>query len=226
MRKSSVTSSARPSPSTSAARQLSPYVLLKRAIMMGELLPGQPLVELALADRYKVSRTPIREALTRLEQDGLAQRGDRGLLVRESSPEEVLDIYDTRIVLESKAASLAAERRTSFDLVSMRRAGERVHRDDSNPYQVAERNRQFHRTIWRAGRNQSLIDLLERLNMHLGRYQATTLAFPGRAASSQAEHLELTDAIEERDSERAAEIATRHFTVARDIRLKLWEESE
>lgn len=226
MRKSSVSSTGR-SATGPTNRQVSPYEMLKNAIMAGELTPGEPLVEVELADWYNVSRTPIREALTRLEQDGLVRRGDRGLIVRENSPEEILDIYESRIVLESKAAAVAAERRTSLDLMSMRRAGERVHRDDDvDAHVVAERNRQFHRTVWRASHNESLIDLLERLNMHLGRYPATTLAFPGRTASSQQEHMELIDAIEARDEALAADIATRHFTAARDIRLRLWDEAE
>lgn len=192
--------------------------------MSGELVPGEQLVELALAEWCQVSRTPIREALTRLEQDGLVRRTDRGLIVRESSPEEILDLYDTRIVLESRAAAVAADRRTSIDLISMRRADDRVRRaaaDDSNT--MAERNRELHRTVWRASHNESLIDLLERLNMHLGRYPATTLAFPGRQETSHVEHTDLIDAIEARDAESASRIATAHFTAARDIRLKLWE---
>ncbi|MHA6795583.1 GntR family transcriptional regulator [Pseudonocardia bannensis] len=207
-----------------ATRKASPYERLKQAIMSGELPPGEPLVELALAEWCNVSRTPVREALTRLEQDGLIQRNDRGLIVRESSPEEILDIYDTRIVLESKAAAVAAERRTSIDLVAMRRAEERAHRvDTDDPHALAERNREFHRTVWRASRNESLIDLLERLNLHLGRYPATTLAYPGRQDTSHVEHHDLVDAIEARDPETASAIATRHFTAARDIRLRLWE---
>lgn len=210
-----------------ASRRTSPYELIKRAIMSGELLPGENLVELTLAEWCKVSRTPVREALTRLEQDGLVQRVDRGLVVRESSPDEILDIYDTRIVLESRAAAVAAERRTMIDLAAMHRTGDRVHQsDDDDPGEVAERNRDFHRTIWRASHNAPLIDLLERLNMHLGRYPATTLVYPGRAATSKLEHADLVDAIEARDIERAAEVATRHFTAARDIRLKLWTEAD
>src|ERR1700754_1808293 len=85
-------------------RQPTPYERLKQAILDGELVPGQQLVEISLAQWCQVSRTPIREALSRLEQDGLALRTDRGLVVRERSPEEILDIYDTRIVLEAMAA--------------------------------------------------------------------------------------------------------------------------
>jgi DNA-binding GntR family transcriptional regulator len=208
-----------------AVRRTSPYERLKQAIMLGELLPGEQLVENVLADWCQVSRTPIREALTRLEQDGLAQRTERGLVVRESSPAEIIDIYEARIVLESKVAAVAAERHTPLDLIAMRRADERYRRADPEAVNaLAERNREFHRTIWHASHNESLVDLLERLDMHLGRYPVTTLAFPGRHEGALDEHAALVLAISERDSERAAEIASLHFKTARDIRLRLWEE--
>ena len=204
--------------------RVSPYDRLKQAIVEGELVPGEPLVEMALAEWCQVSRTPIREALTRLEQDGLVQRSDRGLIVKESSPEEILDLYDTRIVLEGRAAYVAAERRTSMDLLAMRKAEDRFQKaDGETASHVADQNREFHRTIWYASHNESLIDLLERLNLHLGRYPATTLAFPGRLESATRQHGELIGAIEARDAEAASAIAAEHFTAARDIRLKLWE---
>lgn len=206
-------------------RRVSPYDRIKQAIMSGDLAPGEQLVESALATWCEVSRTPVREALTRLQQDGLVCRGAHGLVVRGSSPEEILDIYDTRIVLEARAAAVAAERRTSNDLLAMQRVAEIGRLEDlTDPNVLAESNRDFHRTVWRASHNESLIDLLERLNLHLGRYPATTLAFPGRAAAADHEHLELINAIEERDQERASAIATRHFVAARDIRLALWRE--
>lgn len=205
-------------------RRASAYEFLKQAIMKGELTAGEQLVEANLAEWCNVSRTPVREALTRLEHDGLVQRSDRGLIVRESSPEEILDLYDTRIVLESRAAAVAADRRTDFDLLSMRRAAERVRRaTDDGANVIAQRNREFHQTVWQASHNGSLTDLLQRLNLHLGRYPATTLVYPGRAEAANREHDEIIEAIAERNSTRAADAATRHFTTARDIRLKLWE---
>src|SRR5437016_3803193 len=102
----SSTSSGTPSRGRTRDR-VSPYEQLVRAITSGDLPPGSPLIEVALAERFGVSRTPVREALTRLEQDGLVARGDLGLVVREITPEEILDIYDVRIVLEGRAASTA-----------------------------------------------------------------------------------------------------------------------
>lgn len=207
-------------------RRPSVYERIKQAILSGELEPGQPMVEANLADWCEVSRTPVREALTRLEQDGLVGRGDRGLVVRESSPEEILDIYETRIVLEATAARFAADRRSTHDLLLMRRILPRMAdmaAEDSAAKAMV--NAEFHKLIWRASHNGALIDLLERLNMHLGRYPATTLAFPGRWESAGQEHQQLVDAIDSRDGDHAAEIAGAHFTAARDIRLKLWETS-
>ncbi|WP_324274960.1 GntR family transcriptional regulator [Blastococcus brunescens] len=207
------------------ARRASPYERLKQAIMSGELLPGEQLIEIALAKWCQVSRTPIREALTRLEQDGLARRTERGLVVRESSPGEIMDIYEARIVLESKVAAVAAERHTAADLMAMRRADDRFAAVDLQDAEaLAERNRDFHRAIWAASHNAALVDLLERLDMHLGRYPLTTLAFPGRHQAALEEHVALVSAISDRDAEAAAQIAMQHFTAARDIRLQLWQE--
>jgi DNA-binding GntR family transcriptional regulator len=204
-----------------------PYDQLKDAILSGQLAPGQPLVEASLAEWYDVSRTPIREALRRLEHDGLVTRGDRGLVVREITNEETLDIYETRISLEMLAAGMAAERRTTHDLIVMRRAAERMSAmgvDD--PAEMVRLNNVFHRAIWSASRNRSLIDLLERLALHLGRYSETGLRHPGRWAVSNAEHDVLITAIAERDSATASEAARTHFNHARDIRLAVQEETE
>lgn len=215
----------RPSSGGSNDRRVSAYVTLKQAILDRTLAPGQPLVESALAEMCKVSRTPIREALQRLEQDGLVERGDRGLIVRECSPEEILDIYDARIALEGTAARLAAERRTNLDLVQIRRqvvAVDDIPADDNAA--LAKNNRQFHETIWTASHNSSLLDLLNRLNQHLARYPTTTLSYPGRWAQACDEHRGMYEAIEARDAALAEKIAVQHFTEARDIRLLQWDQ--
>src|SRR5690606_24154755 len=98
---------------------VSPYQRIKDAILDASLLPGQQLVESTLAEWCGVSRTPVREALLRLEQDGMVERSDRGLIVRQRSPEEILDIYETRIVLEAAAAKFASERHTRLDQIRL-----------------------------------------------------------------------------------------------------------
>jgi len=205
-------------------RTESPYDMLKNAILHGELEPGQPLIEANLAAWCQVSRTPIREALMRLEQDGLVDRTDRGLVVRDRSPEEIIDLYETRMILEATVGRVAAERRTDHDIRTLRRL--LVRGEDTeviDPREMVAANKQFHRAVWRASHNESLLDLLERLNLHLARYPETTLAYPGRWKQAWHEHSELMEAIEARDGDRAYEVALRHFKEARDIRLVLFD---
>lgn len=206
-----------------AQRQRSAYERIKQAIVTGELKPGEHLVETALAEWCQVSRTPVREALTRLEQDGIVIRSERGLVVREHSPEDVLDLYETRIALEATAARMAAERRTFHDLLQMHQLAQSMSDEaPSEPTEMVATNDRFHRSLWRATHNRSLIDLLDRLSTHLGRYPATTLAFPGRWERACHQHFAIVEAVEARDGDRAVSLATEHFTESRDIRLKLW----
>lgn len=159
----------------------------------------------------------------RLEQDGLISHRGRELVVRERSQEEILDIYETRIVLEATVARVAATRRSSLDVVRMRSVAQGLCEMRSpSPIEMAEANRSFHRTVWRAGHNESLIDLLSRLDLHLSRYPATTLASGSRWNEANQEHLDLVEAIESQNADEAGRIAAAHFTKARDLRLKLW----
>lgn len=197
--------------------------MIKQGILSGELEPGQSLVETSLAAWCGVSRTPVREALRRLEQDGLVERNDHGLAVRSRSPEEILDLYDTRIVLEATAGKVAAERRHEHDVRALRWAldrGRKVGGDD--PAAMVDANRQFHRAVWLASHNESLIDLLERLDLHLARYPGTTLLSPGRWDTARDEHAALAGAIEKRNAGLAHAVAMAHFAAARDIRLALF----
>jgi len=201
-----------------------PYDRIKQAILDGTFEPGFALVETAVAEFCGVSRTPVREALSRLEQEGLVKKTERGMTVRERTPEEILDIYEVRIALEGTAARLAAERHTRMDAIRLEHILTLADEDDKDLGQShAEGNREFHRGVWRASHNESLIDLLERLNLHLLRYPITTLTAPGRWQESLREHRELVVAILAGDPKRAQEIAEHHFTRARDIRLALWE---
>jgi DNA-binding GntR family transcriptional regulator len=199
------------------------YDQLRDEIVYGQLKPGTPLVELAVASRYGASRTPVREALRRLEQDGLVERGERGMQVRARSPEEILEIYDVRIQLEAWAARAAAERRTAFDLAQLEELHTRmlnVRPGDSDA--MVKSNRAFHEALWTSSHNKTLVDLLTRLQGHLTRFPATTLSRTDRWPAVLAEHRKLIDAIANRDADSAAELAASHMTAARDIRFQLY----
>ncbi|WP_207954659.1 GntR family transcriptional regulator [Saccharopolyspora elongata] len=201
------------------------YDRLRGEIVDGTFETGAQLVELALAERYGTSRTPVREALRRLEQDGLVERGDRGMRVRTRSPEEILEIYEVRISLEATAASAAAQRHSEFDLIRIRRAQAAMDSTSTDdPAAMAAANRAVHEAIWVASHNGTIVDLLTRLNNHLTRYPATTLKVQGRWAEALDEHRALIDAIEQRDAARAHDLARDHMTKARDLRLQIYRE--
>ena len=96
--------------------------------------------------------------------------------------------------------------------------------DLDDPRSLSNANRLLHRAIWQSTHNQSLIDLLERVDLHLVRYPETTLAFPGRWVESIDQHRSIVAAINEPNPNLAAQLATEHFAIARDIRLRLWEQ--
>ncbi|MFI7616118.1 GntR family transcriptional regulator [Nonomuraea terrae] len=199
------------------------YQRMRDDIVSGALAAETPLVEITLAAKYGTSRTPIREALRRLEQDGLVVRADRSMRVRARSPEEILEIYEVRISLEGMAARGAAERRTALDLAKLRRTAERMaEADTDDPRAMADANRRFHEAVWAASHNATLLDLLTRLNDHLIRYPSTTLSHPGRWEEALREHAELVAAIERHDAAAATEVAERHMTKARDVRLLMY----
>ena len=198
------------------------YQQLLEAVLEGDLQPGEILVETTLGKRFGVSRTPIREALRMLEQDGVLERVNRGMRVRPTSSEEVLEIYEVRAILEATAAKDAATRRTDYDLATLDRIfGTMVAAQDATPQQMAAINRSFHQAIWHAARNRTLLDLLGRLSVHLRRYPATTYQRAGRWEAALEEHRQLLEAIRERNPEAAAQVAERHMQAARDVRIDM-----
>jgi DNA-binding GntR family transcriptional regulator len=198
------------------------YQQLLEEVLEGDLRPGEVLVESALGKRFGVSRTPIREALRMLEQDGVLERVNRGMRVRQTSPEEVLEIYGVRTILEAAAARDAAIRRTEYDLVTLDRfLRTMAEAQAASPQEMAAINRSFHRAIWQAAKNRTLTDLLERLAVHLRRYPATTYIRSGRWEEALAEHRLLLEAIRQGDPDAAAEVAEKHMWAARDVRLDM-----
>jgi len=199
------------------------YGRLRAAILDGEFRPGAVLTEVALAAAYGVSRTPVREALRRLEQDGIIKRDGRQLTVRLTTPEEVLEIYDCRIVLEGMAAEWAARMRTDYDLALMGRALDRMAnlRQDAMPSEMTSANHVFHDSLWKASHNSTLFDLLERLGVHIRRYPEPTVSQPGRWEEVVREHKAILDAIRERDAEQARQRSIEHMTAARNLRLAM-----
>jgi DNA-binding GntR family transcriptional regulator len=192
-----------------------PYEMVKAAILDGTFEPGAPLVEAELARWCGVSRTPVREALSRLEHDGMIERRARGFVVRRRTPAEIADVCEVRGILESTAARLAARRHTPADRMRLVRALERAGdaTADLSPGDLMTIDRDLHRAVWLASHSPTLVDLLERLLLHLGRPPSPAVG-PDRFAAAQVEHARLVEAVLARDADGAAEAAARHFAAA------------
>lgn len=201
----------------------STYDRLLDLLFSDAIEPGAALTETALATKLHVSRTPVREAIKLLEQDGLVERSGRGVRVKERGPEEILEIYEVRVTLEAAAARAAASRRTDLDLSRLEAIHEEMLRLDATDTQaLVTWNNRFHEALWRASHNATLEGVITRLLATLRRYPQTTLSFPGRWERVLAEHQNLIDAIRAPDPDRAAAIAAEHMTVARDTRLRMY----
>ncbi|MFD6444996.1 GntR family transcriptional regulator [Promicromonospora sp. NPDC060204] len=198
------------------------YDGLRADIQDGTLRPGDPVREVAVAERFGVSRTPVREALSRLEHDRLLTSSSRGLVVRAVEADEVIQIYNVRILLEGETAAEAAQSRTEADLLRLESLLERDRSlQDPDDAARALTNIEFHEAIWTATHNPVLQDILRRLTVHLVRTPHSTLSVPGRWAEALDEHAALIDAVRRRDAGAARALASAHMTRAREIRLDL-----
>lgn len=201
------------------------YSRLREDILSSAVSPEETLTEVKLTERYGASRTPVREALQRLEQDGLLERRGKILAVRTHTAEEIVDIYESRIVLEEAAAAKAARKRTDLDIKLLRaKYQSMLVLDPVDGRALADANRQFHNLIWSAAHSPSLMRLLTGLDQQVRRYTLTTLTHPGRWAAVLADYDALTAAIDNGDSTTAGAIAARHMTEALEIRLQMYAE--
>lgn len=196
------------------------YSMILEAIDGGTYRPGDRLVESELAERLGMSRTPIREALQRLETQSLLARDGRSLIVASLDHNQMAELYVVRGALEGLAAGLAARHATTEEVRLLR---DMVTRDDAlvdQPAALARANRRFHRQIHLASHNRFLVQQLNLVHRSMALMATTSLAVKGRGEAAQQEHDRIVAAIEARD-ETAADAALRtHISIAFTTRLK------
>ena len=196
------------------------YQALRQGILHGDLAPGERLRSDALANDLRVSRTPVREALRKLEAEGLVERSGSGLIVREFSEKDLTELFYVREALEGMAARLAAENATPGEIAEIREM-----LDDMEVGAAARRyrgaaatDREFHRLICRAAHNERLLQSLKSLLDHVRQMQTSTLYVAGRPAEALKEHRDLLQAIVARDPDRAEELARAHRRKTLELR--------
>lgn len=189
---------------------------LEEEILTGVMRPGDRLEEVALARRFGVSRTPIREALLQLSAAGLIQsRPRRGTFVLEVGPRRLMEMFDVMAALEAMCAGIAARRATASDIAEIRSAHEACRAaelsEDGDAYYY--RNESFHEAIRAASRHEFLIEQIGALQKRLRPYRRLQLRARDRMRSSFEEHVAIFQAITAGDSDRAAAAMRSHVAV-------------
>lgn len=197
------------------------YQMILDAIDAGELPGGTRLVETELAERFGVSRTPVREALKQLEAQGVAAVEGRRLVVAKLDHDQLGELYEVRGVVEGLAARLAARHAAPEEIAQLRAMVEADAALLDNPAALSRANKRFHRQLHRASHNRYLNRMLQDMRRALALLSTTTLSVPGRSAESVAEHDAIIRAIEARDEDAAAAAARCHISNAYASRLKI-----
>ena len=188
---------------------------LREAILKGDLKPGERLMELQLASKLGVSRTPIREAIRKLELEGLVIMIPRkGAEVADITEKSLRDVLEVRKALEELAVQLACEKITQEELEELEKAGEnfkKVLKRSKDITEVAEADVRFHDVIYMATDNHKLIHLLNKLREQMYRYRVEYLKNPDVHEQLTQEHEEIVYHIKRREKVEATAVTCQHI---------------
>ena len=204
------------------AVQQDAYTLILEAIDAGVYKPGDRLVESELAERLGVSRTPVREALQRLETQSMLTRDGRSLIVASLDHNQLSELYAVRTELEGLAARLAARHATDEEVRVLRG----MVRDDrallgGDPRGLSRANKRFHKQIHLASHNRFLVQQLDLVHRSMALMATTSFAVEGRDAVALDEHDQIVAAIAARDGDAAYAALKTHISSAFEVRLRV-----
>jgi DNA-binding GntR family transcriptional regulator len=197
---------------------------IESAITSGELMPGDAIDDVALAGLYKVSRTPVREALLQLQAQGILSSTPRGgAIVLKMNLQQLLSLWELLAELEGIAVRLASERMSNDEvkaLVKLHRNSKKLadkdDKDDMDGWQ--ESNLKFHELIYEGARNPFLRQEVLRIRSRTGVYRRHAFGALGRIKSSYDQHEKIVNALEKRDTEAASESMADHMRPGRDAK--------
>lgn len=201
---------------------------LRESILNGELKPGERLMEIALADQMGVSRTPVREAIRKLEKEKFVEMIPRkGAYVADLTAKDILDVLEIRINLEGFASSLAAERMTTEEMEEMGRILEAFNYclETMDRAGMIEKDNEFHDTIFNSTRNNKLIEIVKELHDQFQRFRLIYFNEFDNYMELQTWHGKIYQAISARDRDRSREYAEEHVKLIREIVVK-WKENQ
>lgn len=196
------------------------YTMILSAIDSGAFRPGDRLVESELAERFGVSRTPVREALQRLETQSMLKRDGRSLIVATLDHNQLAELYTVRAELEALAARLAARHATPEEIRVLAGMVDEDRAIIDDPQALARANRRFHHQIHLASHNRYLVQQLDLVHRSMALMARTSLAAKGRGSVALDEHKLMVDAIASGDAVAAEAALRQHISNAYETRLK------
>jgi DNA-binding GntR family transcriptional regulator len=205
------------------------YDVLKTSIMDLDIYDPDTnlrMDERTLADKLGISRTPIREAIMRLEQEGFVEIAPRrGVYIKRKSLEEILEMITVWAALESMAARLACEHASEADIARLRQIGTQFTKDKAKAQigEYSEANIEFHLCVLGMSKCQMLQDIAKGLFTHLKAVRRKALRDTSRADRSVVDHMNIIQAIEERNAELASELVREHTLRLHDYIRRSWK---
>jgi DNA-binding GntR family transcriptional regulator len=199
---------------TSLPRSSLVYEEIKKNIINGELLPDTPLVEESLAEQYKVSRTPIREALRKLEQDGLVEMVSRkGTYVKRLSLMDIEEIFIIREGLEGVSTRIATELISNHNLnmIEEKLVQSDKELENGNIETASKVGNELHEIILKIAGNNRILNIVSNLKDHIFRLHKLSIVIPGRLERSNKEHWEIFNAMKSRDGYLAEQKMREHI---------------
>jgi DNA-binding GntR family transcriptional regulator len=197
------------------------YDFLLSKMQQGELVSGMSVTEQGVAVELGISRTPVREALRRLESDGLLISEPRfGMKVKKLGYIETLELYEAREALEMVAVEICAAKISDVEISEIEILQKQMADSVNDPNLMANLNYAFHRALLNAGKNRYLTMSFETIHKTLVILGPTTLTNTERARESLIEHDHLIECLKQHDSEGARKVMGRHLSNAKRIRLR------
>ncbi|OGO79954.1 MAG: GntR family transcriptional regulator [Clostridiales bacterium GWC2_40_7] len=187
---------------------------LREAIIVGELKPGERLMEVQLAEKMGVSRTPVREAIRKLELEGLVDMLPRkGAHVADLSVKDIMDVLEVRSTLDGLASMLSAERITDEELKELKHVQTQFinYVEKDNLQGSIKKDVEFHDVIYRSSRNDKLIQIANNLREQVQRFRVIYIKDFSSTRELIREHAEILDSITKKDPELARKYAQKHI---------------
>lgn len=187
---------------------------MKNAIITGELKPGERLMEVQLAEKLGVSRTPVREAIRKLELEGLVVMVPRkGAYVSDLDTKDLLNVLEIRSSLEGLAASLAAERITDEELKDLNSIVNEFYKSiEINDHEaLVKSDKAFHDLIFAASRNDKLVQIMNNLQEHVHRFRVRYINEERKSKKIYQEHKKILESLEDRNADNARRWAEKHI---------------